>query len=330
LSELIDNGDGTTTLIYKSNISQWYYNNLKLDHGYCCMPFVKGDTVYSYAPDGRTVCETDVLSDSETLENINFTLTYNGEERACYARRFAVKVRTEDVDFDAVSKFDLTDNRYEWDNKVIVDNVSRNSANFIFDNVLIRNTRSRAMLVKTRGARVNNCTFKNMACAGILMTIEPEWGESSVARDIVFKKCLFERIGYHNNMYLDRLDFAPIVIKNFSTTVSENTLQGRDITIDECTFTNIPHHYAIIVHSAQNVRIINNTFDSIEGESADNVGTAVDIDMAMNIEISGNKYLSPYIDAPVKAIKARNNKNVFGTDISDESGKSLIPDNLPE
>jgi hypothetical protein len=330
LSELIDNGDGTTTLIYKSSINQWYYDNLKFDHGFCCKEFKKGDIVYCYAPDGKTVCETDVLSDREPLEKIYFTLTYNGEERACYANRFAVKVRTEDVNFDAVSKFDLTDNRHEWDNKVIVDNVSLNSANFIFDNVMVRNIRSRGMLVKTRGGRVSHCTFRNLACAGILMTIEPEWGESSVARDIIFKSCLFEQIGYHNNMYFDRLDFAPIVIKSFSTTVSEDTLQSRDITIDGCKFTNIPHHHGIIIQSAQNVKIINNTFDSIVGETPENVGTAVDIDMAMNIEISGNKYLSPYIKHPVDAVRAKNNKNVYGTDISDENGNSLIPDNLPE
>jgi hypothetical protein len=330
MSDLIDNGDGTTTIVYKSNLNQWYYNNWKIKCGHVCLPFKKGDIVYAYGPDGQTVCETDVISNTEPLEDIQFTLTYNDEERECIAHRYAIKVRTEDVNFEAVRNVDLSDNRYERYQKVIVDNMSRNSANFTFDNVLIRNTRSRAMLVKARGANIVNCTFRNIACAGIMMTIEPEWGESSVARDEVVSKCLFDHMGYHNNEYFDNIDLAPIVIKNFSTILSENTIQGKNITIEGCKFTNIPHHHTIIVHSAQNVKIINNTFDSMIGETTDNVGRVADIDMAVNVEISGNKYLSPYIDSPVKAIKAKNNKNVFGTDISDENGNSLIPDNIPE
>ncbi len=53
---------------------------------------------------------------------------------------------------------------------------------------------------------------------------------------------------------------------------------------------NNTNHHFITVNSAQNVRIVNNVFEDI-GELSSIEGRIVDIDTAMNIDISENKYL---------------------------------------
>lgn len=294
------------------------------------MPFSAGDRIYVYTPDGRTVCDTVTLTESKALDDIEFTLTYDGEERKCFARVIEVQVRAADVDFEAIEPYDLSDNRYEMTNKIIVDNLSRNSADFVFDNVCIRYTRSRAMLVKTLGATIKNCTFDRMACTALLLAVEPTWGESTVARDVNIKSCLFRHHGYHNDDQYENKDFAAIAVRNFSSRLEKNALPGKNITVDGCRFESTYHHYAIAIRAAQDIHIINNTFEPIINETDDNIGKAIDLETVMDVEISNNRFTSSRINSVTDTIRAANVKHVFGSDVTDSDGNSLIADAMTE
>ena len=49
----------------------------------------------------------------------------------------------------------------------------------------------------------------------------------------------------------------------------------------------------------------------------------------MNVEISGNTY-SPNAKTPIDAICITNACGVYGKDVEDENGNSLIPDSVSE
>ncbi len=308
LDSLKDNGDGTASLIYKDSLSEFYFR-----HGggvSRCVTVSKGDTVFAYNTKGALVCETEALSDSAELEPVEFEI----EGRKFNARRYEIKVASGDVDFAALKGFDLSDNHYSMDNKILIDNLSRNSVGYTFDNVTIRNTRSRGILFKTRNVTALSCTFKNLAHTGLLLSIEPVWGESTVGCDATVKNCIIDHVGFINN-YNYYLPLTPISIMGFGETVSKNTLLYKNILIEGNRFKNNAHDYFINVNSAQNVRIINNTFEPGVREHQESYQKVINIDTAMDIEISGNNY-SKYLPSPKDGITAKNFKNIYGTDIT--------------
>ena len=63
------------------------------------------------------------------------------------------------------------------------------------------------------------------------------------------------------------------------------------------------------------MRIINNVFEPNQRENEEKTRKVINIDTAMNIEISGNKY-SHFLKDIKDGIDAKNYKNVYGTDIT--------------
>lgn len=317
LAGVKDNGDGTSTLFYKGSVAEIYclhYFNPKNPRPSSCCSFVKGDRILAYTSTGITFCDTECLSDSVTVEDYEFTLDAPEREPRHYTDTLrSVTVRTDALNLAALDGFDLSDNRYEMKNKVLVDNLSRNSANFRFDNVMVRNTRSRGILVKTVGANIKNCTFRNLGHTGVLLSVEFVWGESSVSQDVSITGCLFDNLGFINGRSSDKT-LSPIAIRGLSSTVSEDSLLYKNILIDGNKFINNTHNYAVTVNSAQNVKIINNVFEEGVGESQEAPKKVIDIETAMNVEISNNKY-SKYLPSVADGITAKNFKNVYGTDI---------------
>lgn len=313
IDSIHDNGDGTTTLVYKGSLSEVYF---KMKSGYCsrCVDFERGDTIFAYNSKGQLLCETTCLDDSKFVRAITFTVKdENGIDCTFKTELYAVTIPTADVNFAAAEGYDLTDNHFRMDNKILVDNLSRNSVGFVYDNVIIRNTRSRGILFKTRNVTAKHCTFKNLAHTGCLLSVESVWGESTIGCDAIISHCIFDRVGFINN-YDYYIPLAPISIVGFSSTVSEDTLLYKNILIEGNRFKNNSHDYCININSAQNVRIINNTFEAGLRENEFKFQKVFNVEAAMNIEISGNKY-SQYLKNVRDGIDAKNFKNIYGTDI---------------
>ncbi len=310
LHSLTDNGDGTATFVYKDNLAEFYFNYAHGSGVSRCVTVNKDDLVYAYNTKGMLVCETKALSDSRELDPIPFEI----EGKKFTARCYEITVASADVDLSALDGFDLSDNHYKMDQKILVDNLSRNSVGYTFDNVTVRNTRSRGILFKTRNVTAKNCTFKNLAHTGLLLSIEPIWGESTVGCNATIKNCIIDHVGFINN-YNYYMPLTPISIMGFGETVSENTLLYKNIVIEGNRFKNNAHDYFINVNSAQDVKIINNIFEPGVREHQEYAQKVINIDTAMNIEISGNTY-SKYLKDIKDGITARNYKNVYGTDIS--------------
>ena len=320
LAGVEDNGDGTTTLFYKGSVSQIYclhhFNeNDPRPRPSVCQPITKGDRVLIYTGTGVTFCDTNALSSEEKVEDYDFIISPPDRNPRHYydtVKKFTVS--TSALNMAAIEGFDLTDNHYDMTNKVLVDNLSRNSAGFNFDNVMVRNTRSRGILVKTVGANINNCTFQNLGHTGVLLSVEFVWGESSVSQNVKVTNCLFDNVGFINKGFANKT-LAPVAIKGLSSTVSEEALLYKNILIEGNKFINNQNNYAVTVNSAQNVKIANNVFEEAVGEDKDHPHLVIDVETAMNIEISDNTY-SKYLKSVNDGVTAKNYKNVFGTDIT--------------
>ena len=265
-------------------------------------------------------------------------MEYNGKTGIANIRIFAVKVKTEDVDFDALinpatgERFNLASNHFLMEDKVHVDNLSFNACNYTLDNVMVLNAHSRGFLVKSRDVTIKHCTFRNVSYNAILVRSETEYAESSISKNVLIRQCLFDHTGYIFEGIVDK-NQAVIRIQGASTTVSEDTLPIDNITITGCKFTNNDQRVAIWVNSAKNVKITNNTFDPIVGDDLPLIpGTAILLDTCMGVEISDNTYnLKQYAENgnDVKTVIQGNNyKNIFGTDVVDENGASLLPDKI--
>ncbi len=304
LAGVEDNGDGTSTIFYKGSVSQIYclhhFNEKNpRPRPSMCQPITKGDRVLIYTGTGVTFCDTNALSSEENFEDYDFIISPPDKTPRHYydtVKKFTVA--TSALNMAAIEGFDLSDNSYEMANKVLVDNLSRNSAGFTFDNVMVRNTRSRGILVKTVGATINNCTFQNLGHTGVLLSVEFVWGESSVSQDTTITKCLFDNVGFINKGFANKT-LAPVAIKGLSSTVSEEALLYKNILIDGNKFINNQNNYAVTVNSALNVKISNNVFAEAVGEDEEHPHRVIDIETAMNVEISDNtcsKYLSSIND----------------------------------
>jgi hypothetical protein len=333
LHSITDNGDGTTTIEYKNSLAQYLFTNNNQTRGWLCQPFKMGDKIYVYTNEGEIVCDTTVLS--ATQKNLS-EQTCTVEGRQCTYSTYVVTVRTQDINWNALysdgagktqSRYDLSDNDYNPTNKVFVDNMSQNSSGGIFDNVLVRNTRSRGFLIKNDGAVIKNCTFQNIAQTAVKLSNEIIWGESSVPRNTQILNCLFDHVGYDNKNY-DVYYNAPIAVKIEvnGDEFNENGMCCNNIIIDGCKFTNNEQKYAISIMNAQQVTVKDCTFDDNTAEKHD--GVAVWIKNAMNIDISNNVYNYAHTDDITKLIVSTETKNVFGSDVTDNDGKSLIPDNI--
>ncbi len=145
LAALTDNGDGTTTITYKGQLSPYSYNQGNRTPNVIPGSFIKGDRVYIYTAAGRLVVDAPALS--AAVEQADGYAS----EYGTYYPVYTVTVSTSAVDFDAIEGYDLNSNWYTDAGKVLVDNMSANSGAFHFDNTVIRNVRSRGLLLKGVG-----------------------------------------------------------------------------------------------------------------------------------------------------------------------------------
>ena len=361
LHSIVKNDDGTTTLTYKGTISETYYwlnmeNGATSSTGTQTSNFRAGDRIFVYASNGKILCDTVALSAAERgaeyrMATVDYT--YQGQPTqivySCYL--YSVTVSSDAIEWEldedgeetdqatALVGYNLMDNSYAMTHKVLVDNITLNSCGFVFDNVLVQNTRSRGILVKTRDAVVKSCTFRDLAMTGVLLSVETSWGESSVPQNILVQGCLFDAtsgsFGSENTM-----KYAPIAIEGLgelsdSVEVNENTLPCKDIKIIGNKFVNNINNYCITMSAAQGITIRDNVFCERPDDTAKKFGKAIYIKGCMNIDVSGNTY-SPFavdengnVDIN-KALVAVNYKGLTGSDIGDSIPATDIVEDAAE
>ena len=260
-----------------------------------------------------------------------------------------VTVKTSEVNFDVDEGIDFTDNNTYMENKVTCDNVSLNSAGFTFDNVLLQEYHSRGILMKTRDSIVKNCTFRNIALTGMLLSVETRWGESSVPKNITIEGCEFDNIGH--SFHAESIPtYSSIAIQGLGDVkcadkkIAENNLPCRNIRIIGNRFINTNNYYAITISDAQNVEIRDNyiecrTLTELGGARVlgadgkpvgdDKNGRAIYIERCINIDISGNEYVYGGDKAEKgNHIIAWDYKGLNGTDLYDAEGNRFA--SLPE
>ena len=247
---------------------------------------------------------------------------------------YEVRVKTEDVNPEAlkiIDGMDLTDNDYRMDNKVLFDNLSANSVGFTFDNVLVKNKVARGILCKTHDVTIKNCTFQGFTSTGVLLSVETTWGESTVPRNVTIEGCLFDDTG-RNYGVENNLTYSCIAIQGLGANsgkpidVTEESLPCKDIRIIGNKFINVNNLYTISISAAQNIVIKNNVFEGRDDDTAKRFTRALNINGAMNIEISGNTYSKMMQDNFTKAIIARNYKNITGSDVEGILPKDKDPE----
>ena len=332
LHRVIDNGDGTLTIFYKDYVPETYVNSYirqgrtDIHPGHQTSNFLSGDRIFIYASNGKIFCDTTTLSAS-TQYQTNVTVyekdyKYNGQDLHLNWKStiFAVKISKDAVDMSALDGYVLGQVSADMSNKIIVDNLSRNSVGFTFDNCMVRNNRGR-LVIKTRDAVVTNCTFTNNSMAGIVMSVESTWGESSVPNNIKVTKCLFDGTSKTFN-YESNTKYAALAVEGLGSggvgkqvTVSEDTIPCKNITITDNVFKNVPNNYYVTVSAAQSVTINNNTFETRSTESSKRVGKSIYINGCMNVNISGNTYSSYAKGDMTKVIVVNNYMGLTGADV---------------
>jgi hypothetical protein len=332
LHDIVDNGDGTVTLTYK-NLQCWYrFERFKFRQGGLCMPFKKGHRVYVYTNEGETVCDTEALTPTAGGDEL---VSYELRGRDCAYRPHTVTVAADAINWDALyfdgaakqkPRYDLSDCDYVMDNKVLVDNLSRNSTGFVFENVLIQNERARGILVKAVDAKIANCTFRNVAQTGVKISNEIIWGESTVAKNISITGCLFEHVGYDRRDYKATYN-APVSVYNEigGSAFNEKGMLCSGIKIDKCKFTGNENKYAVYAWNAKDISVTNCVFDDTVG---DEQGVAVYVKQAMNVKLENNTYGYSHSDNVKDFVVAEDARNIFGSDVTDENGDHLIPDTI--
>ena len=318
LHRLIDNGDGTTTLVYKgllTNTRQYLYTVSKATEGTGAntVPFGKGDQVFCYTSNGRVVCDCEVIEGNTLFQEEKYhLLTWDYPYRdetvtiTCSCYLYGIKIKTEDVNFAALEGYDLDDNTSDPKNRVIVDNVSRTSSFYTFDNVLVRHTRARGIAVKARNVTAKNCTFRDIGSSGIMISCEENWAENTVGVNTTVQKCLFDHTSQKLNFMSD-MKFGSFAIEGnggLSKLVKPagDSYPCTNVLVEDCTFINNPHDYDIAISEAMNVTFRNNTFNNHVNENGEEfLGVPVKITTCLNVKFENNKF-SPLSEGKIEKI----------------------------
>ena len=281
-----------------------------------CEDFLAGERVFIYTTDGQRICDAEALTPTVIVGN--YPSSYN-DTTVQYRR---VTVKASEVNIAPLSAYDLTDDSPTETGKVLVDNRTRASNGFLIDNTLIKNTRSRGLLLKSSFGTVKNCTFRNNAKCGIAVIFEVFWGESSVSENVVIEKNLFDNTSY-STAAQSKYRHAPLVIAGLGgQKVEEDYLLYRNIDVIGNKFVNRNIHvntYAVYLQAVMDVEIVGNDFGEAADENDGYFSTAVYMSGARDILIEMNTYSSyATVDA---VIEGEHYVNVYGEDVD-----GLFPD----
>ena len=315
LAEIQIEGD-VATIIFKGNLAETRVarKNSLVATG-MCYPFATGDRICIYTAKGQLICDTLTTSACTKI----YTKPSYGIELEAEVEYRQVTVPASAITEEALAvlaKYDLRDDHWRDDNKVLVDNMSHSSNGFNIDNTMIKNTRSRGLLIKSSDGTVTNCTFRNNAKCGVAIIYEIFWGESGMSENLLVARNLFDNTSYSDADQV-RYQHAPLIIMGLGGgKVSEDYLLYKNIDIIGNKFINRNVHvnrYAIYLQAVRDVVIENNDFGTFEGESEDNWAGAIGFNGAMNIKVENNLYSE--MVALEQNFFGGFYKNVYGADV---------------
>ncbi len=214
-------------------------------------------------------------------------------------------------------------------NRVILQNLDRQSNDFAIRNCVVERIRSRGLLIKGTDGIIEHCTIRDVRMAGILVKPEShEWPEFGFAQNLVIRNNHIIGTGYAaptNGLH------AAINISGDTGHSDDPTYQmHRDIVIEGNFIENRRNEAAIKVSHALNVTVKNNTITardiSVHGDPANDVAIPITVISATNVEISGNTV--PASARGYAEIKSATN-NIWGTDLNAENAPVTIIDPAP-
>ena len=247
------------------------------------------------------------------------------------------------------------DSMYTDNYKVLVDNMSMSSNGFLFENTMIRNIRSRGLLIKASNAKIDHCTFNHIGMGGVAILYEIYWGESGVTENLDVTNNLFDHTGYFNS--IER--YSPVAIEGLGTRADDDYLLYTNITIKHNKMINRESPYAVYVNSAKNVVIEDNYIgirisngaiynpDDKDSNGNDLYRYADDSDQtaefyvfsimgAKDVKIENNYYehiekqLTDYTatkqEQVLSMMVVKNFRHIYGSDVSDANGNPLLDD----
>ncbi len=314
LHSVTDNGNGTTTIVYKGNLSEYSYVQGNRTAGGFCHDFSVGDRVYVYTSAGQLVCDTEALTATVDAGSISVDWAAIGLPSAASntVQLKSVTVATSAVNQSALTGYDLTANHWENKNKVLIDNMSMASTGFTFDNTVVRNIRSRGLLIKTSNSTIKNCTLENIGMSAVAILYEIYWGESGVTENLDVQNNLIKHTGYFKNQDL----YSPISITGLGSKADDDYLLYKNINITGNRFVDRTTSYAVYVNSAKDILIENNDFGARKGYTvANDYAPAIHIFCANGIEINGNTYPTGATTNAGRFLYT-NASNIYGTDVT--------------
>ncbi len=219
---------------------------------------------------------------------------------------YSVKVDAKYVHPEVAEGYDLASNSYVLSERIALDNVGKNCANFTFDNVLMDSIKSRGILIKAAGITVKNCTFRDLTLQALVLGPESEWGESSLPSNITIRNCIFDNCAgstkyqkQYNISYDAFPNITPIDIRgtggfsndHLSKVEPVSGMVTSDIVIEHNKFINAKTEHLICATGASEIVIKDNTFEECKAHEKDGVtGKIMYVNGCYDINMSGNTY----------------------------------------
>jgi hypothetical protein len=204
---------------------------------------------------------------------------------------------------------------------VLVQNLSATGNSFSYENVVVRNNRSRGLLIRSVDGSITNCTLENNGMAGILITgtLKDIFCESGFANNVTVRKNLIRGNGYYGNSK----EYSAIAITSDSATSGDPDCQNHtNIVIEGNVFEDRYSDNAISVESAKNVKIFNNTFkarsSAVNSDAPKDTVAPIRMTGSTDIEVSGNHYPDGTV---VRAMLSSTVVNAYGTDLGKMSSE---------
>jgi len=213
--------------------------------------------------------------------------------------------------------------------RVILQNLDRQSNDFAIRNCVVERIRSRGLLIKGTDGTIEHCTIRDVRMSGILVKPEShEWPEFGFAQNLVIRNNHIIGTGYAaptNGLYA-----AINVSGDTSQSDDPNYQLHRDIVIEGNFIENRRNETAIKVSHALNVTVKNNTITardkSVHGNPEKDVQIPITVISATNVEISGNTV--PASARGTAEIKSASN-NIWGIDLKTENAPIEIVNPTP-
>ena len=303
LFDVKDLGDGTLKLTYMTTLSRVAYNvNGSRSGGMACQPFAVGDPLYMYTSKGQVICNNSPVLSASKNEPA-FTNEFGGTHQS-----WSITVKKDDVNLAAIEGLELKRGT-PFEDYVAVDNHAWSSDGYVIDNCLIRDMRSRCLLLQSSNGIVKNCSLTGSGMSAVLIWHDMDWGESGISANIKVQNNYIENNGH----YGDNIIWTPIYVMGLGETVQDDFFTQVNIEISGNHIVDYNTTYAIALDSVREAKIVNNTFSARKGYSAEE-SIAMRLFAVKDIEIAGNTFASPDVIAE-DVIRPERFKNIYGKDV---------------